>query len=455
MLTLRPKQVVGLQDIAAAFREHMSVLFVGPTGFGKTVVFSEIARRAAAKGNRVLILVHRRELLKQASRKLTENGVFHGVIAAGFQVTPALVQVASKDTLNRRLSALPGTELIIVDEAHHATATTYRAILEAYPSAHILGVTATPCRMTGAGLADVFDVLVMGPTTSELIEDGHLSPYRMFAPPIPVDLSGLHKLGGDYRRDEIAARMGKPQIVGSAIEHYRRYLDGEPTILFSPSVEHAETMAMEFLKAGYLAASVDGNLSQDERDLRIGGLADGSIQVLCSCDLISEGLDIPTVVGCINLRPTASLAVALQQWGRCLRTSPGKKEAIILDHVGNSLRHGLPDSPRDWTLEHGAGVKKRDENEPIVKQCPSCYYVHIAGTDCPSCGYAYPVKKKKLPKSVAGELAEVSAEVKAELLEKARTFYDLARLGKQLGRKRGWAFHEAKKRGLHVPGGRK
>ena len=451
-MILRDYQSDCLSAIDESFRHHMSVLLFAPTGSGKTVLFSYKAKYEAAKGNRVLILVHRRELLKQASNKLTENGVHHGVIAAGFPPTPALVQVASKDTLGRRLHMLPGTELIVVDEAHHATAQTYRTILEAYPTARILGVTATPCRMSGAGLSDVFDDLVMGPTTAELIQRGFLSPYRMFAPPFHADLTGLRRMGGDFRRDDMTEAMSRPQIFGSAIEHYRRYLDGLPTIVFCPSVEHAEQTAMEFLKAGYLAASVDGNMPQDERDRRIGGLEDGSTQVLCSCDLVSEGLDVPCVSGCVNLRPTASLAVALQQWGRCLRPAPGKDAAIILDHVGNSLRHGLPDSPRDWTLDGGANTKKRDPEEVLAKQCPMCYYVHETCNVCPSCGYTYPVRRKKPPKAVAGELAEVSPQLKQELMDKAKTFFDLARLGKQLGRNRGWAFAEAKRRGLFVPG---
>lgn len=447
MFTLRQYQQTALDAIRAAFQDGIkAVLYQAPTASGKTVLFTFIAHHGSRLGTRVCILVHRRELLKQASATLTDLGVHHGIIAPWAPRTDSMVQVASKDTLGRR--AGHEFDLIVIDEAHHATAPTYRRIWEANPNAVRLGVTATPCRLSGAGLATVFDHLICGPSVAGLTPE-YLSPYEYYGPPVKVNLTGLRSLGGDYSKDELTKAMDMRHITGDCIAHYRKYLNGRPAIAFCASVAHAEHVAEQFRAEGFRAVSVDGTLNDEVRDERISGLADGRVNVLASCDLVSEGLDVPVCMGALLLRPTKSLNVYLQQVGRVLRRAPGKEKAIILDHVGNYLRHGLPDTPREWSLEQGA-VKKKDDDGPVeqARQCPACWYIHDPAPVCPSCGHVYKLVRKPPPKVKYGELerVEISREDAAELIRRARTLKDFHRVGAKLGYKPGWAWRQAKMR---------
>ena len=202
-------QQEAIQNCRNAFGiKKNSVLLVMPTGAGKTVVFSQIAQNAVEKNNNVLILVHRRELITQASKKLAAINVEHGIIAAKFKPTDAPIQIASVQTLVRRLSTTKFTpSLIIIDEAHHAAAGSWKKILDNYPKAIRLGVTATPCRLDGRGLKEFFDDLILGPTIPELVKLGYLSPHRVFAAPKPVKLTGIKTRAGDYAKDQLSARM--------------------------------------------------------------------------------------------------------------------------------------------------------------------------------------------------------------------------------------------------------
>ncbi|MBX9594675.1 MAG: DEAD/DEAH box helicase [Roseomonas sp.] len=459
-ITLRSYQVGAIEGVRQAFRDgRRAPLLVAPTGAGKTVMFSFVAANAAARGKRVLILAHRTELIRQASRKLTEAGVQHGIIAPGFTPTRDLVQVASVQTLARRIaSGAQPFDLIVVDEAHHAIAGQWRTVAEAYPEARMLGVTATPERLDGRGLGvaagGCFDAMVMGPTVAELVAGGFLTPTRIFAPAEAPDLSGIRTRGGDFDAGGLGETMGQAKLVGDAVDHYRRYASGLPAILFSPSVAHAEQMAGAFRDAGFTAFAASGNTLASERDGAIAGLAKGTLQVLCSCDLISEGLDVP-VVGCVILmRPTKSLGLYLQQVGRGLRPAPGKTHLIVLDHAGNTLRHGPPEMMRDWSLEGRAKRKKGDaEPTPPARQCVECFAVHAPAPKCPDCGFVYPVQSREL-EHVAGELSDVTDDLAAkfgrhlplkDVLAKA-TDSDLKLIAKARGFKPGWVWYQRQQR---------
>lgn len=451
MIPLRPYQETAVEAVRAAFRNGARApLLVAPTGAGKTVMFSYIAAHSASKGRRVLILVHRRELIRQSSRKLTETGVPHGIIAPGNTPTRDAVQVASVQTLARRLGRNDGPDLIVIDEAHHAVAGQWGAIVAAYPDAKLLGVTATPERLDGRGLGisagGCFDSLVMGPTVAELIAGGFLTPTRIFAPSEMPDLSGIRTRCGDYETSALADVMSKPQIVGDAVAHYAKHTPGQPAIVFSPSVAHAEAMAAAFRAAGWRAVAASGQTEERQRDAAIAGLGTGAVQVLCSCDLISEGLDVPVVGAVILMRPTKSLALFLQQVGRGLRPAPGKTHLTVLDHAGNTLRHGPPEMPREWSLN--GRPKKERENTPPARQCPECYAVHAPAPVCPECGFVYPVTRRAIA-HVDGELADVTAEMAAKwgkhiplshVLRNARD-EDLAAIAKARGYKPGWVFY--------------
>lgn len=460
-IILRDYQQQAADEIRAAFaRACRAPLLVSPTGSGKTVLFSYIADQAAAKGKRVLILVHRRELLRQSSRTLESFGVKHGLISAGMSVFEGVpVQVASVQTLVRRMGRMRWSpDLIIVDEAHHATGkTTWGKVLAAYPKARILGVTATPERLDGQGLGhDVggfFDALVMGPTVADLTARGFLSPAVVYAPQNRIDLSAVHTRGGDYAQGEVAEAMDKPTITGDAVAHYRRHCHGQPGIAFCASIAHAEHVAEAFSAAGYRAASVDGGMDATSRAARIDDLGAGRLDVLTSCDIISEGTDVPVVAAAILLRPTQSLSLSLQQMGRVLRPFPGKTHATILDHVGNCFRHGLPDDDREWSLDGKAKRKKSAQDTAHVRQCENCYSVHRPAPACPKCGFIYPVRSREIDQ-VAGELAEIKrddaerekiAVQRAAKREqtRARSLEDLVALGRARGYKNpaAWASH--------------
>jgi superfamily II DNA or RNA helicase len=403
-----------------------------------TVVFTDIIAKSVAKGNRVLVLTHREELLKQASRSLTDFGVSHGLIAAG--VTPAYyerAQIASVQTLVNRLDLYKRTcgepTFIIIDEAHHAVAGSWDTVLAAFPNAKVLGVTATPERLDGKGLGreagGVFDKIVIGSTVTELIDLGYLATPIVYAPPAPHD---------------------KGAIIGDVIGHWRKYAGGAPTVVFCRTVKHAQQVAADFQAAGVRAACVDGTLAKEERQRLLAGLGNGAVQVVTSCDIISEGTDIPAIGCAILLRKTQSLSLYLQQVGRALRVCAGKTHAIILDHVGNSLIHGLPTDEWNWSLAGETQRTKKDsQNEAIkVKQCESCYMVFrpVGKCACPSCGHIAKPKGRKVI-NVGGELVVVTAEeAQRQAAERKlevgrlRTLPELIAYQRKHGYKEGWAW---------------
>lgn len=382
-VVLRPYQ----EDLIESLRERMRrrikrVLTVLPTGGGKTVCFSYMSSRAADSGARVYIGVHRDFLLRQTSKALTSFGVRHGIIAPGHVPTPHKVQVISIPTWYRRLKKLPHPDLIIIDEAHHCAAKTWAGVVNYYPEAHLVGFTATPERTDGRGLNQFFHDLVEGPNVDELMDMGFLSRFRLLTPPTKIDLSGISKRGGDYAKNELAEATNTRVITGDAVMHYANQLSGRPAIAFCVTVQHAEDVAAAFREQGWRAASIDGTMNDAQREERLGGLANGGLNILTSCELINEGMDVPEVYGAILLRPTASLSVYLQQVGRTLRPKADGSPAVILDHVGNSETFGPPNLQRAWSLDG----REKAAREVDVKQCSTCYRSFPANVklrDCP------------------------------------------------------------------------
>jgi DNA repair protein RadD len=433
-MNLRPYQQQLITDIRLQYQlGHKSVLAVLPTGGGKTVCFSYIAEQAAKKGSRVLVLVHRQELLDQASRAMT---VPHGRISAGKAMDLShAVQVASVQTVARRLHLLPRDffNLLVIDEAHHTTAGQWSKTIEHFSQAKLLGVTATPIRGDGRGLGEHYQAMVEGPTAQQLTDDGFLAAAKVLAPP-GFDADGLRKRMGDFDTRQAEQRVGT--IMGDCLSHYRKHLPGQTAIAFCCSVAHAEAVAHLFNSNGVPAASIDGTMDTATRRQLLSDLGTGNLKVLTSCALIGEGVDVPSVGGCILLRPTASVALHLQMIGRCLRPQPGKR-AVVLDHVGNTCRLGHHLEARDWTLN---GLKKRDrEAAPSVKVCPACFATSISTAQaCRECGHIFAPLEQREIKVVDGELREITVSKRREQ-GKATDLEALRELAQQRGYKRGWA----------------
>lgn len=454
-MSLRQYQIDLIEAIRAELPHHRRVLAVLPTGAGKTHTFCTIAQRTSDKNNNVLILVHRSELLEQTSRRLTVMGVEHGIIAPKHPVTHAQVQVASIYAAARRLRQFPWSpNLIIVDEAHHCTARSWQQVMAGYENAFIIGWTATPARLDGKGLSTAFDALIEGPGIRRLIDAQYLSEYRLFAPPSQIDRSALKRRGGDFRTEEIEPVVTRPDVLFAAVANYQRCAEGRKAIAFCSSIRHAEQVRESFLKAGIPAASIDGTLTSNLRDDRIAKFKAGDIQVLVSVDLISEGFDVPGCDCVILLRPTASLAVYLQQVGRALR--PSERPAVILDCCGNSIEHGLPCQPRTWSLDGKIKSREMDQQAVPIRVCEQCFAVYRPAPACPHCGHAN-VSKKELPREQEAALEEVDLRkaAAAEREEKkqkrrevgqARTLEELLKIATDRGYAPGWAYAVMKSR---------
>lgn len=435
-MELRKYQERGIDEIRALFRSgKRRVCYVAPCGSGKTVLMTYMANRTAAHQKRVLFVVHRRELIDQASKTLTTADVAHGILAPGYAQTSDLIQVGSVQALSRR--EIPPPDLLIFDECHHAMAKTWKNIMDRFPSALVVGLTATPERMGGQGLGDLFQSMVIGPTAKELIAMGNLAPYRYYAPPVVADLEGMRVKCGDFVQGEAAARMDKPTIIGDAVQHYQRLAPGMQAIVYCASIDHSRHTAAAFTEAGIPAEHVDGTTLLSEREAIMGRFRRGETKIMTNVDLFGEGLDVPAMECVILLRPTASLTLYIQQSMRPMRPKDGKT-AIILDHVGNYQRHGLPDAPRVWSLE-GKAKRKKEKGTVAIRQCPLCYATHEPAPTCPYCGYAYPIATKELEVE-EGNLVEI--DLNAEYPAGSMAALEQVRI--QRGYKPGWVSRQAK-----------
>lgn len=405
-----------------------------------------MAAQAKSRGSRVLFAVHRQELIDQSSETFTDMGVLHGIIAAGFPMTMDEIQIASVQTVVRRLDKIQPPDLIILDEAHHATASTWKRLLDAFPNALVVGLTATPARLGGQGLGDIFESLVMGPTVKALIEWGNLAPYKYYAPPVSANLENIRVRYGEFDRGAVELAMDKSEIIGDIIDQYNRRAAGMKAICYCVSRAHSEHTAAMFRQAGIPAMHIDGETKSIVRTAAINDFKAGKIQVLCNVDLISEGFDVPAMEAVILARPTQSLTLFIQQAMRAMRPDKNNpdKVAVIIDHVGNVYRHGLPDEDREWSLE---GKKKKaagPAREFALKQCPKCFAAHRPAPICPFCAHIYQTAEREEPEQKAGDLAEIlefEKKLKRQEVGRARDVFTL----EQIAMKRGYSPNWVKK----------
>lgn len=435
--SLRPYQADLVNQVKQAYREGFKApCVVLGCGGGKSVIVADMAKKTTDNGNRVLFLVHRQELVDQIKATFEWWGV-----------NMNLCRVGMVQTICRRTAKIHPPALIITDENHHSLANSYKKIYEAFPNARRVGVTATPIRLNGGGLGDVNDKLVIGVSTKWLIENEFLAPYDYYAPTV-ADLTGLHVQRGEFITDEIMKALNTSAIYGDVISYYRRLSDGKQAVCYCASIEHSKNMAEQFNAAGIAAAHIDGETPKVERKAIVNRFKSGDIMILCNVDLISEGFDVPDCNTAILLRPTKSLTLYIQQAMRCMRYKPGK-QAIIIDHVGNYARFGLPDQDREWSLDPAKPKQKREQNEVKIRQCPECYFTHEYAPVCPHCRFVYPIKERTLD-----EIREARLEQITEIVldystpEECGTLQELQAYGKAHGYKNGWAWYQSKRRGL-------
>ena len=437
-MTLRDYQARLVEEVRAAWAAgYRRPCVVAPCGAGKTVVAAEILRRTTAAGHPALFLAHRQELCGQAARA-----------CAAWGVDPGLCDIAMVQTACRRLKTLRPPALIVTDESHHGLARSYRRVYDAFPRAYGVGITATPERLGGAGLGDVYDALILGPTARQLLERGDLAPFDYYAPSLG-DLSGLPTRRGEYVAREAAARLNRPSIHDDVLSCYRRYAGGRQAVCYCVNVAHSRDMAAAFRVAGIPAVHLDGQTPQGERARAIDAFRRGQTRVLCNVDLLGEGFDVPDCGASILLRPTRSLALYLQQAMRCLRPRPGKR-AVILDHVGNYARFGLPDADRAWSLSGRPRGRGRTPDALRVRQCPQCYYTFEPQGQavCPACGARLPHPRREVREDKDSRLTRIQGFV-VHYNDPAdcRNAAELAAYARARGYKPGWAWHQARARG--------
>jgi superfamily II DNA or RNA helicase len=465
MIALRPYQSEVIAKVEVAISTGTKrIMLVAPTGSGKTIIAAEIIRNAVASNKRVLVLAHRVEIIKQTSQKLYSNEVEHGVIQAGFATRlDQPVQVASVQTLWTRAVRmkkieLPPADLLIIDEGHHCPAETYKKIIDSYPDAVLIGLTATPCRGDGRGLGGIFDCIIECPQVADLIEQKFLVPTVVYAPSLP-DLKGVKTQAGDYVESQLAERMDLDDLVGDIVTHWHKYGERRKTVCFATGVAHSLHITSEFKNAGVRAEHIDGATPKSERDAILRRLADGETELVSNCMVLTEGWDMPEVSCCILARPTKKMGLYRQMVGRVLRPASYKQNAIVLDHAGAVFKHGFVEDRVEWTLSPDrlatspahAAWKPSDGYKSRFLECSQCSALRIAGEPCPKCGFM----PQRPPKAITfrdGDLGLVNRDSRRAQFEpadpeiQARWHGMLTFIAGERGYKPGWIVYKYKEK---------
>lgn len=372
-----------------------NVVVVSPGGSGKTLMIAMLARLALRARKSVLVLVHRRELITQAVDHLVDYGIDRkkiGVLGHGIEDLPDYMMVCVASLQTYRLRDIEQADIVLVDEAHHAPARTYKEIIERHARGTVAGFTATLVRMDGVGFEEVFDKLLVAATMKQLLRSKRITAPVCWGPvgELPVDLSSVPVRGGDYATTALSHVMNRDELVGNTVTHYKKHGGNQQAIGFAVSVEHTESLAKRFRNAGISSTGLHGKMSEEEQLDVLARFKRKDIRVLWTCQLANEGLNIPEVRVVIMARPTKSFVVYQQQAARCMR--PGTKP-ILLDHAGNVLVHGLPYIDRQFSL---SGLLEEVPVEATAKECPDCGNMAMCGSMvCEECAYEFPVPAKK------------------------------------------------------------
>lgn len=446
MIQLRDYQQELINGVYQSMHKgNKRIMVQSPAGSGKSVTMSEIARRATAKENRVLFVVHRRELVSQVKGTFAANDVDFNYCHVG------MVQTVNNQVKKDKIRA---PSIILVDEAHHSLAKSYMNIFEAFSNAYVLGFTATPWRMSNAGFSDVFQDLILGKTVQWLIDNKRLAPFKYYS----VNLTDMQKLKknstGDFSNGSIDEAM-RNTIFGDVVENYKKFANGKKTIVYTHNVRSSKEVAEAFRTAGYSAMQVDGDTNKTIRSEAMDKFRKGEVTILVNAELYGEGVDVPDCECVVLLRPTESLTLFIQQTMRSMRYMPGK-QAIIIDHVGNYARHGLPTTEHDWH-KHFMGGNKKSESKPEVpiRECENCFAVYTPDNNsCPECGHVPEIKEQReYEANEDAELEEIDEEDMKVILDfrepkDCKNMKELYELAKHRGYKPGWSFYQAKARGF-------
>lgn len=422
IVQLRDYQAEAIQGVRNALKRVRRVLLQAPTGAGKTVLASFMVGQSTTRGLSCWFICHRAELVEGTSKTFHKFGQAHGIIAAGFPMNlQALAQVCSIDTLKARLKNLKPPKLAIIDECHHCSAAGWTVVIEwlREHGAVIVGLSATPKRLDGQGLDANFDEIVLGPSVSWLMEEGHLADYMAFCPPAPPELKAR---GKDDARGAQAKVMDRPKLTGDIVSHWLKRARGLRTVGFACNRKHSLHMVEAFKAAGIPAAHLDGDTPRAERRRIIQEFAEGSIRVLWNVSLFGEGFDLAAIaqrdvtVDCVILaRKTSSLALFLQMIGRALRPN-GDRVKVVLDHADNVRTHGYPDDDREWDLKGKAKCGASNDNGPPPPVfCTGCYNSirRPLPPACPHCG-------KQLEAATSGEIKVAEGELEASVEAETR-----------------------------------
>ena len=480
-IVLRPYQQKFIDDIRNEFiHGQKRVVGVAPCGAGKTIMTGWMIRQTFLRNHSAIFFVHRKELIEQTSDTFNDLHIPHGIISGGFKPNYNLpVQIASVQTLVNRLHLINPPSLLVCDECHHILADTYKAIINTWNNAFLLGVTATPERTGGKGLSDVFSAMVFAPSVSDLIKLGNLTEFNYISTNDYSDiLDDIDIVNGDYDNNQLGKVMTKAKIIGDVVNNYLEYANGKSAICYCVNVAHSKEVAASFNNAGVPAKHCDGNTSKPVREKIVDDFRRGYYKILCNAELFGEGFDVPNCHAVILARPTKSKILHIQQSMRSMRPDPNdpNKVAIIIDCVSNYKEHGYPDAPQDWSLIPNPPKK---EGIAPTKKCPVCGAdIPIGVYECPECGYAWEFKKdeethiglldvvhssknnkknqhfmptvKYAPRTIEDFLqaAEEHHYKKSwavyRALEYATTYEELAHIGKVMGYKNGWAYYKFK-----------